>query len=105
MNAKRDVQAHPGDVVVVHGHSTGDPGRTGVILEVLDRPPRTSTIESSGTKNTRHSSGPARMRVPGPAPGVDSRRRSVASSRSSVPRSVARLLSIGNARTQDPCAP
>jgi Domain of unknown function (DUF1918) len=37
MNAKRDVQAHPGDVVVVHGHSTGDPGRTGVIVEVLDR--------------------------------------------------------------------
>ena len=37
MNAKRDVQAHPGDVVVVHGHATGDPGRTGVILEVLDR--------------------------------------------------------------------
>ena len=25
----------PGDVVVVHGHSTGDPERTGVILEVL----------------------------------------------------------------------
>ena len=37
MNAKHDVQAHPGDVVVVHGHATGDPGRTGVILEVLDR--------------------------------------------------------------------
>ena len=36
MNAKRDVRAHPGDVVVVHGHSTGDPGRTGVILDVLE---------------------------------------------------------------------
>ena len=30
------VQAHAGDVVVVHGHTTGDAGRTGVILEVLD---------------------------------------------------------------------
>ena len=37
MSAKRDAQAHPGDVVVVHGHTTGDPGRTGVILDVLDR--------------------------------------------------------------------
>lgn len=37
MSAKRDAPARPGDVVVVHGHSTGDPGRTGVILEVLDR--------------------------------------------------------------------
>ena len=37
MPAKRDAPARPGDVVVVHGHSTGDPGRTGVILEVLDR--------------------------------------------------------------------
>ena len=36
MSAKRDAQAHPGDVVVVHGHTTGDPGRTGVILDVLD---------------------------------------------------------------------
>lgn len=27
--------AQPGDVMVVHGHSTGDPERTGVILEVL----------------------------------------------------------------------
>lgn len=35
MSAKRDAPARPGDVVVVHGHSTGDPGRTGVILEVL----------------------------------------------------------------------
>jgi hypothetical protein len=26
----------PGDVVVVHGHTIGDAGRTGVILEVLD---------------------------------------------------------------------
>lgn len=37
MSAKRDAQAHPGDLVVVHGHTTGDPGRTGVILDVLDR--------------------------------------------------------------------
>ncbi len=29
------MQAKPGDVVV-HGHTTGDPGRTDVILEVLD---------------------------------------------------------------------
>lgn len=36
MKAKTAVQAEPGDLVVVHGHSTGDPGRTGVILEVLD---------------------------------------------------------------------
>ena len=36
MKPKSDVQAKSGDVVVVHGHSTGDPGRTGVILEVLD---------------------------------------------------------------------
>lgn len=36
MKPKSDVQAKPGDVVVVHGHSTGDPGRTGVIVEVLD---------------------------------------------------------------------
>jgi Domain of unknown function (DUF1918) len=35
MQAKT-VQAKPGDVVVVHGHTTGDPGRSGVILEVLD---------------------------------------------------------------------
>ena len=33
---KTGLQAKPGDVVVVHGHTTGDPGRTGVILEVLD---------------------------------------------------------------------
>ena len=31
-----EAQARPGDVVVVHGHTTGDAGRTGVILEVLD---------------------------------------------------------------------
>ena len=35
MQAKSEIQAEPGDVVVVHGHTTGDPGRTGVILEVL----------------------------------------------------------------------
>ena len=33
---KTNLQATPGDVVVVHGHTTGDAGRTGVILEVLD---------------------------------------------------------------------
>ena len=32
--------ARPGDVVVVHGRSTGDPGRTGVIEEVLGPPDR-----------------------------------------------------------------
>ena len=36
MRTKNEGQAQPGDVVVVHGHTTGDPGRTGVILEVLD---------------------------------------------------------------------
>ena len=36
MQAKTGLQAKPGDVVVVHGHTTGDLGRTGVILEVLD---------------------------------------------------------------------
>ena len=36
MKPKSDAQTKPGDVVVVHGHSTGDPGRTGVIVEVLD---------------------------------------------------------------------
>lgn len=36
MQSKGDVQAKAGDVVVVHGHTTGDPGRTGVIIEVLD---------------------------------------------------------------------
>jgi Domain of unknown function (DUF1918) len=36
MKAKSDVQAKPGDLVVVHGHSTGESPRTGVILEVLD---------------------------------------------------------------------
>jgi hypothetical protein len=35
MQAKRAVQTRPGDVVVVHGHTTGDPGRTGVITEVI----------------------------------------------------------------------
>ena len=29
------VTAKPGNIVIVHGHSTGDPARTGVILEVL----------------------------------------------------------------------
>ena len=36
MQAKGEVQAKPGDVVVVHAHTTGDPGRTGVIVDVLD---------------------------------------------------------------------
>jgi hypothetical protein len=36
MRANSDIQTKPGDVVVVHGHTTGDPGRTGVILEVLE---------------------------------------------------------------------
>ena len=36
MKPKTDRQAKSGDVVVVHGHMTGDPGRTGVIVEVLD---------------------------------------------------------------------
>ena len=35
MQLKSKFTAEPGDVVVVHGHSTGDPERTGVILEVL----------------------------------------------------------------------
>lgn len=35
MRVKSKVTAEPGDVVVVHGNSTGDPERTGVILEVL----------------------------------------------------------------------
>jgi hypothetical protein len=35
MQTKSKITAEPGDVVVVHGHSTGDPERTGVILEVL----------------------------------------------------------------------
>lgn len=30
--------ARPGDVVEVHGHTTGDGGRSGVILEVLGQP-------------------------------------------------------------------
>lgn len=36
MQTKTDIQPEAGDVIVVHGHSTGDPGRTGVILEVLN---------------------------------------------------------------------
>ncbi len=36
MEQKTALLAKPGDVVVVHGHTTGAPGRTGVILEVLD---------------------------------------------------------------------
>jgi Domain of unknown function (DUF1918) len=36
MKPKRNVQAKPGDVVVVHGRSTTGHGRTGVIVEVLD---------------------------------------------------------------------
>lgn len=35
MHQQRAHQAKAGDVVVVHGHTTGDTGRTGVILEVL----------------------------------------------------------------------
>jgi hypothetical protein len=35
MQLKSKLTAEPGDVVVVHGHSTGEPERTGVILEVL----------------------------------------------------------------------
>lgn len=35
MQVKGPIQAMPGDVVVVHGHTTGDRGRTGVITEVL----------------------------------------------------------------------
>jgi len=38
MQANREVTAEAGDVVVVHGHSTGEPERTGVILEVLGAP-------------------------------------------------------------------
>ena len=38
MQLKSKVTAEPGDVVVVHGHSTGQPERTGVILEVLGAP-------------------------------------------------------------------
>jgi hypothetical protein len=30
--------ARPGDVVVVHGHTTGDGGRNGVIVEILGTP-------------------------------------------------------------------
>jgi hypothetical protein len=37
---KTQVTPAPGDVVVVHGHATGDPARTGVILEVLGAPGR-----------------------------------------------------------------
>jgi hypothetical protein len=35
MQLKSKITAQPGDIVVVHGHSTGEPERTGVILEVL----------------------------------------------------------------------
>jgi hypothetical protein len=35
MQLKSKVTAEPGDVVVIHGHSTGEAERTGVILEVL----------------------------------------------------------------------
>ena len=35
MQAKGEFQPQPGDVVVVHGHTTGDLGRSGVIIEVL----------------------------------------------------------------------
>jgi metallophosphoesterase superfamily enzyme len=35
MELKSKATAEPGDVVVVHGHSTGQPERTGVILEVV----------------------------------------------------------------------
>ncbi|HEX5800303.1 MAG TPA: DUF1918 domain-containing protein [Gaiellaceae bacterium] len=35
MQANREFQPQPGDVVVVHGHTTGDLGRSGVIVEVL----------------------------------------------------------------------
>lgn len=38
MQLKSKVTAEPGDVVVVHGHSTGEPERSGVILEVLGAP-------------------------------------------------------------------
>jgi hypothetical protein len=37
MNTRFD-QAKPGDVVVVHGHTTGEAARSGVILEVLGDP-------------------------------------------------------------------
>lgn len=36
MQAKSEIQVKAGDIVVVHGHTTGDHGRTGVIVEVLD---------------------------------------------------------------------
>lgn len=36
MQTKSKRQVQPGDVVVVHGHALGHPGRTGVVLEVLD---------------------------------------------------------------------
>ena len=38
MQLKSKATAEAGDVVVVHGHSTGKPERTGVILEVLGVP-------------------------------------------------------------------
>jgi len=38
MQAESVIEARPGDLVVVHGRMQGDPGRTGVILEVLGTP-------------------------------------------------------------------
>lgn len=35
MHQQRAHQVKPGDVVVVHGHTTRDTGRTGEIVEVL----------------------------------------------------------------------
>lgn len=35
MQAKSELTVTVGDVVVVHGHTTGDAGRSGVIVEVL----------------------------------------------------------------------
>lgn len=35
---QQSAAARAGDVVVVHGHTAGDPGRTGVIVEVLGAP-------------------------------------------------------------------
>jgi hypothetical protein len=32
---RREYQAKQGDVVAIHGHTTGEPERTGVILEVI----------------------------------------------------------------------
>jgi hypothetical protein len=38
MLTSTDRKAKPGDVVVVHGHTTGDHARSGVIVEVLGEP-------------------------------------------------------------------